>query len=256
MLFRVEGHEVRVEVEKEEIFKSKHSELNLKKLKIHFQVYNPIKIPKTIKSVDDHKNWKVVSSSYYYTEGNPVVRYIFEIEEIEVLKIESLMINNTKLNPYSYEEVIEESIGDKLLIKANSLIQEKEFKKIEEWLNKDMFISVVRLGISENIKEMKLSKILWSKNNAKSIKCHLTLIEKLEADFKYPDNYSAEFKNIQKILSNSSKNMDILIKLLLDKKIVSSSEIREIKKDINDGVNIIDLYQVDDLDHYLTKYQV
>lgn len=56
MFFNVSGHEVKVEVEKKKVFLSKHSERKLKKFKIHFQVYNPLKIPKTVTSIDDKKN--------------------------------------------------------------------------------------------------------------------------------------------------------------------------------------------------------
>jgi len=256
MFFTVEGHEVRAEVEKEEIFKSKHSELSLKKLKIHFQVYNPIKIPKIIHSVEDKKRWKVLSSSYYYTEGNPVVRYIFEIEEIEVLNIKKLVVNNIKFNPYLYEEVIDESRGDKLAIKANSIIKEKDLQEIKEWMNQDRYLSVVRSGISRKMKKMRLEKVLWSKTDKNNIKCHLTLIEKFDGDFKYPDNFSAEFKNIKKMLSKSINTQEMLIELLARKEIISNAELKEIKKDHDEHLNLINLYEVDDLDEYLDKYQV
>ncbi|GAB4309742.1 MAG: hypothetical protein Kow0019_07090 [Methanobacteriaceae archaeon] len=256
MFFTVEGHEVRAEVEKEEIFKSKHSELNLKKLKIHFQVYNPIKIPKIIQSVEDKKSWKVISSSYYYTEGNPVVRYIFEIEEIEVLNIKQLIINKIKLDPYWYEEVIEEDRGDKLAIKANIIIKEKDLQEIKEWMSQDKYLNVVRSGISNKMKEMKLEKVLWSKDVNNTIKCHLTLIEKFDGDYKYPDSFSAEFKNINKILSESVNTMESLVELLASKKIISNSELENIKKNHKTSLNLINLYEVEDLDEYLNKYEV
>lgn len=256
MFFRVEGHEVRAEVEKEEIFKSKHSELSLKKLKIHFQVYNPIKIPKIIKSVEDKKSWKVISSSYYYTEGNPVVRYIFEIEEIEVLNIKQLIINGKKLDPYSYEEVIEEDRGDKLAIKTNIMIKEEDLEEIKEWMSQDKYLSVVRSGISKKMKKMKLEKVLWSKNVNNTIKCHLTLIEKFDGDYKYPDSFSAEFKNIIKILSDSVNTMESLVELLASKEIISNSELEKMKKNHKTHLNLIDIYEVEDLDEYLNKYHV
>lgn len=256
MFFRVEGHEVRAEVEKEEIFKSKHSELSLKKLKIHFQVYNPIKIPKIIKSVEDKKSWKVISSSYYYTEGNPVVRYIFEIEEIEVLNIKKLIINGKKLDPYSYEEVIEEDRGDKLAIKANIMIKEQDLEEIKEWMSQDKYLSVVRSGISKKMKKMKLEKVLWSKDVNNAIKCHLTLIEKFDGDYKYPDSFSAEFKNIIKIFSDSVNTMESLVELLASKEIISNSELEKMKKNHKPRLNLIDIYEVEDLDEYLNKYHV
>ncbi|MBU4548143.1 MAG: hypothetical protein KKH76_05035, partial [Euryarchaeota archaeon] len=131
MFFNVSGHEVKVEVEKKKIFLSKHSERKLKKFKIHFQVYNPLKIPKTVTSIDDEKKWNVIDSYRYYTEGNPVVRYIFEIEEIEKLNIHVLHLDDLQIKPDYYQEEIDES-SDILLIKAGLILDEKEWEYLSD----------------------------------------------------------------------------------------------------------------------------
>jgi len=185
-----------------------------------------------------------------------VVRYIFEIEEIEVLNIKKLIINGKKLDPYSYEEVIEEDRGDKLAIKANIMIKEQDLEEIKEWMSQDKYLSVVRSGISKKMKKMKLEKVLWSKDVNNAIKCHLTLIEKFDGDYKYPDSFSAEFKNIIKIFSDSVNTMESLVELLASKEIISNSELEKMKKNHKPRLNLIDIYEVEDLDEYLNKYHV
>ena len=136
-------HEVNAEVEKRQKFESKHSGKTLEKLKIHFQVYNRRKVPETIFSKDDKRKWAVTHSSYYYTEGNPVIRYIFEIEEVEELNIIDLQFNGIALKPYDYYEEIDGIKGDSLIIKARANLNFDLWEKIEELYNKYEYFKVL-----------------------------------------------------------------------------------------------------------------
>ncbi len=56
------------------VFKSKHTNNDLEKIKIYFTLDRKIDIPDNVKS-DDGKMWKVGTNSNSYTEGVPGVDY-------------------------------------------------------------------------------------------------------------------------------------------------------------------------------------
>lgn len=255
MLFSVAGHEVKAEIEKKHTFKSKHSENTLEQLKIHFQVYNRTKIPKIIYSVEDGRKWTVMNSSYYYTEGNPVVRYIFDIEEIEDLNIKSLLINSLKLTPYEYTEEIDGSKDDMLIIKTQIEIGLDEWDTLTEQYHANKFLSVKRHGISPKKKKMRFGKFIWSHSAEKRIKCAISLYEQKDSEYRESSNLKPEMDNLKKISLSTSNNLDNLLNILKEKKILDEKEIQQILS-LPKTINIIKFGEVEDLDEFMEIYEL
>ncbi|MCK9151215.1 hypothetical protein [Methanobacterium alcaliphilum] len=254
MLFSVAGHEVKAEIEKKHTFKSKHSENSLEHLKIHFQVYNRTKVPKIIYSVDDGRKWAVLNSSYYYTEGNPVVRYIFDIEEIEDLNIKSLLINKLKITPYEYEEEIDSSKGDILIIKTQLEINLENWAVLKKLYHENQFLSVKRHGISPKRKKMRFGKLIWSKFNENQIKCAISLYEYNSSQFRESNQLKPEMDNLQKITAYNSDITHNLLNLLKEKKILDDEDLQKITP--HKTPDIIKFGEVEDLDEFMKIYKL
>lgn len=254
MFFMIGGHEIKAEVEKSHKFKSKHSGNTLEKLKIHFQVYNQKKVPKTIFSKDDNRKWTVKNSSYYYTEGNPVIRYIFEIEEVEELNISSLKLNSLIIKPYNYYEDIDSTKGDSLIIKAQTELNLDSWQKIQELYDQNSYLNVIRKGISPEKKNMRFERVIWSKEN-NIIKCALILYEDVYDDFKNYSPVKPEIENLKKYLIKNENIVNFLIELLHEKDLLSNNDLESILKE-NEPLNVLKFGEVENLDEFLKFHQI
>lgn len=254
MLFKVSGHEVKVEVEKKETFLSKHSDNQLNRFKIHFQVYNPLQIPKTVTSLDDGKKWKVIDSYHYYTEGNPVVRYIFHLEEIENLEISTLHLNKLEIKPQFYQEKVKDA-QDILIIKTRFNLDEKQWDYLTGLYRKG-FLEVKRDGISSKPKKMRFDKLIWSKNNNNQIKCALSMIEDKFNNYKQFPGFKVEIDNLEKLSSSNNNGLEALLAILMDKKIINDQDLNEIKKSGESPVDDLLFLEVEDLDEFMKKYEL
>ena len=254
MFFNVSGHEVKVEVEKKKVFLSKHSERKLKKFKIHFQVYNPLKIPKTVTSIDDKKKWNVIDSYRYYTEGNPVVRYIFEIEEIEELNIRVLHLGELQIKPDYYQEEIDGS-ADILLIKAGLILDNQQWEYLSDLYKKGP-VTIKREGISLKPKKMIFNRLIWSQKSNNEIKCALSLVEDKVNHYRQMLGSKVEIENLKKVASFNQGSIAALIEILTEKKILNDQDLEKINKMQKTLPDDLQYIQVEDLDDFLKKYKI
>lgn len=254
MLFMIGKHEVKAEVEKRQKIKSKHTGRTLEKLKIHFQVYNQKKVPETIFSKENKKPWIVKNSSYYYTEGNPVIRYMLEIEEIEDLKIDYLELNNLNIKPHDYNEKIDGSKDDSLIIKAIAELKLDAWKKIEELYYQKGYFKVIRSGISKETKNMRFERIIWSRNED-VIKCALLLYEDIYDTFKSYSPINPELEALKKDLIKNDNTLDFLIKKLLEKNILNNNDMESLQI-CQKAINTLKFGEVEDLEEFLRVYKI
>lgn len=255
MLFIVGEHEVKAEVEKRQKFESKHSGKTLEKLKIHFQVYNRRKVPEIIFSKDDNRKWSVTHSSYYYTEGNPVIRYIFEIEELEELNIIDLQLNGLSLKPYDYHEKIDHLKGDSLIIKARANLSFDLWEKLEELYNEYEYFDVIRRGISHDKKKMRFERIIWSKDD-KGVKCAFSLYEYVYDTFKMYSAVKPEIEMIKKDSIENDNQVAHLMELLREKNIIDEEDIKNILISKKKNINTLKFGEVENLEDFLRVYQI
>jgi hypothetical protein len=248
-------HEVNAEVEKKQKFKSKHSGKTLEKLKIHFQVYNRRKVPETIFSKDDNREWAVTHSSYYYTEGNPVIRYIFEIEEVEELNIIDLQFNGLSLKPYDYYEEIDGVKGDSLIIKGRANLSFDLWKKIEDLYNKYGYFEVLRRGISLDKKKMRFERIIWSKDE-KGVNCAFSLYEYVYDTFKLYSPVKPEIEMIKKDSIENDNQINYLMELLREKNILDDEDIENIIISKKKNINTLKFGEVENLEDFLSVYKI
>jgi len=262
-----EGNKLTFNIKKEITFFSKHTGVGLKKIEasvyvdkeIHENITKIIeKARKTgINSIDKQgkmlKKWKIKNSTYSYIENKPISRYYhyLELEEIEDLHIDSLIINELTFHPYSYSE---EFVRDALIIDAKANLSELQFTKVKKLIEKNDYFKVIRHGISDEPREMKLGLPLWSKHKD-TIKYKIILSEKKYFETKEKNiNYSYPMiLNMSFLLAKQDGILKELLTILSSKKVLTNEEITEIKEKASTQTRRreIDFYQVKDIDEFL-----
>jgi hypothetical protein len=103
--------------------------------------------------------WRVLESrsTFVGTEPWGVNHHVWRIEQVERLAIELLMIDSVELEPYDYAEEVAEDGTVRLA--ARALISEPDLEALSRI---DGPVEVVRGGISDSPREMRLSGYIWS----------------------------------------------------------------------------------------------
>ncbi|NMM61190.1 hypothetical protein HBE96_00415 [Clostridium sp. P21] len=213
---------------------------------------------KCINEVDNEKNilrtFKIVNSSYSYIQNNEptLYKYTIQLEENEELKIDTLVIEGQDIKPYYYEEQVDK---DSIIISTKIKITDDELSKLKESVKGKQYFDVVRKGIDDKPIQMRYGKVLWSQHNSFT-KQYITLVEK-SYDMNNTDNfkgmYYPEFNNMQEILIYSSEYLENLTNLLIEKNILSETEVEKVKSDTKENLNnkFRELYKVKDIDEDL-----
>ncbi len=200
------------------------------------------------------KRFKVFKSSYKYSGTNideeTIFNFSIELEEVEELKIESLIISGIEFSAYEYSE----RFYDKsLMIYAKIKLTSNEINKliIEKYSKNEIYFPVIRKGINDEEKIMRFGQTFWSLTNG-DYKFDLTLVEKSydESEKKFKSHFGSKELNVEKFLAYNNNYLDELIKLLISKKLLSNKEVELIKNKANDNVEerIRDFYKVNDID--------
>jgi hypothetical protein len=250
---------VPVQTELRETILSKHTgtELNVIEVSLTFRNENGhrafldiIRDNKIISSVDeeDHrKKWKISNSSYTYSNDSGPYRHTLELTEQEVLSIEKLVINGLSFQPYFYKESIDE---DSLIIDARILLTPEEYENFKKIRYGELYFPVVRVGISEQEKEMRFGQGLWSQNDGK-IKQHICLVERsYDITHKKRVGLYPEIPNIMEMLEDNIEIMDNLLNILSQKNVLTDSELQQVKEISTEKVRERRLlfYRIDDID--------
>lgn len=268
----LDGLESKTEVTDRSTFTSKSTGSQLERIKVEIVVRGSDSNERLIdiiakgkeegiNSVDKQgnaeKKWKIVDSSYHYgytnseTEANADYYHYLELEETEVLKLESLEIGGLKLEPYVYEEEFEDKY---LLINpATVRVQGEANVKLKNMIEADDYYPVARIGIDSTPRKMRFGKVLWSEHGAKT-KYRLVLVEKAYDEVQKPTQPLKEpqFSNMEKIVSRDSELIKQLLAVLSRRGILAAEEVEEIKTKSQENVaNTLRLFtRVKDVDEW------
>ena len=180
-----------------------------------------------------NQEYKLVNYSYnctsnYITDNyNRDITYIYtlDIEEIESLKVDSLVIAGVEVTPYKYSEMY----NDGIIIEAKIKLSKEDDKKLDMATKENVYFYVKRKGISDEVKKMRFGKVIWSENDG-YIKRHINLIEDIY-DNKNPISlglFQPEYDNIMNMLSYVKNLNDELLKLLVSKDLLLKEELEKI----------------------------
>lgn len=259
-----DGRELMFTIIKETTFFSKHTGAALKKIEVSLRVDRKIheditKIIETlniteINSIGEQgkilKKWKIENFTYSCIENN--YDHYFKLTEIEDLHVDSLIVDELTFHPYSYNE---EFVRDALIIDAKVNLSELQFTEVKKLIEKNDYFKVVRHGISDEPREMKLGFPLWSKHKD-TIKYKIILSEKkyFETQEKILfSDFSQRISNMSIFLAKQDGILKELLTILSNKKVLTNEEITEIKEKASTQSRIreIDFYQVKDIDELL-----
>lgn len=197
------------------------------------------------------REYKVYNKSCSY-RGNiddeiTVYNYQLNFEEVINREIESLDIDELNVIPYEYEEEYDNGI----IIIAKIKLTKEEMDIFNSIKDGPKYFDVIRNGISNKTIKMRFGKNIWSEDNG-IFKLGIVLVEEVY------DKYNAgnfdlselEIRKLIDIVSYQRNFNNELLKILLDKDIVTEEEINDLKlkseKEINESRRQI--YKVEDLD--------
>ena len=257
------GRELMFTIKKETTFFSKHTGVALKKIEVSLRVDRKIheditKIIETLNKTEINsigeqgkilKKWKIENFTYSCIENN--YDHYFKLTEIEDLHVDSLIVDELTFHPYSYNE---EFVRDALIIDAKVNLSELQFTEVKKLIEKYDYFKVIRHGISNEPREMKLGFPLWSKHKD-TIKYKIILSEKkyFETKKKNIDYSYPMILNMSLLLAKQDGILKELLTILSNKKVLTNEEITEIKEKASTQSRIreIDFYQVKDIDEFL-----
>ena len=258
-----DGRELMFTIKKETTFFSKHTGVALKKIEVSLRVDKKIheditkiieRLNKTeINSIGEQgkilKKWKIENSIYSCIENK--YDHYFKLTEIEDLHVDSLTVGRLNFHPYSYKE---EFIHDALIIDAKVRLSEVQFTEVKKLIEKNDYFKVVRYGISDEPREMKLGLPLWSKHKD-TIKYKIILSEKKYFETKEKNiNYSYPMiLNMSFLLAKQDGILKELLTILSSKKVLTNEEITKIKEKASTQTKRreINFYQVKDINEFL-----
>jgi hypothetical protein len=206
-------------------------------------------------SIDENGNilkiYKVNNYPYSYSgsyqDERTIYNFSIESEEIEELKIQKLILSGKEFFPYDYSETFDDcglmiSAKIKTKINLNKFIVEKN--------KNEYYFPVLREGISNETKTMRFGQIFWSQNKD-DYKFDLVLVEKEWDDKKLDYSHSRNI-NKERSLAFLINYIDELTDFLVLKNLISSEEIKSVRKKAEDKVflKMREFCKVEDIDGY------
>lgn len=199
------------------------------------------------------KEYKLVNHSYSYTgnysDEDTIYIYTLYLEEIEKLKIDSLVIAGVEVIPYEFTETYDNAI----IIQAKIKLSKEDAEKLDMATKGNKYFDVIRKGISDEVKKMRFGKIIWSENDG-FIKKDIVLVEDIYDNKESPLSkfLQPEFSNIMDMLSYIKNLNDELLKLLISKGQLSAEELEQIKTVAKNNIRATtkEYYRVEDIDKF------
>ncbi|HPT37126.1 MAG TPA: hypothetical protein PLZ44_02425 [Methanothrix sp.] len=263
------GSELIVDLEEESIFESKHTGMELKRIKIGLVAQTLqahrlllLKISRAeqdgISSTDDEGNttmsWKIVNSSFCSQgdERNPQFYHEIVIEQAEDLKLQSLCINDLILYPYFYQEEFD---CDDLSIKSRVMVSPEQDARLRLLMKEDSSFQVTRRGINEGPRDMRFSNtILWSRHG-NNFKYEIILVDRSydERDRPLARLFQPQMSRMQSAVAAQAEMVDAILEALITRKYLTHGDVAEMRKKAAERIwdRRREFFEVSDIDEFL-----
>ena len=203
---------------------------------------------KAVRAVDDRGDhagrWCVSWNSYGESAG--VHTYSLLLREAEELLLETLVVGELELYPYEYREEI---VGDGLIIRAKMQGTEEEVEALRAISGDHAAFSVVRRGIQDQPREMRLGVGEWSVTED-GLKIRLVLVDRaLEGPARSDLAWIAE-ENSRAALGFYANFLERLAEVMVEKGVLSRAELDGLREDARGapGAARRELWKVADVD--------
>ncbi|HNX08828.1 MAG TPA: hypothetical protein PKL29_01815 [Methanothrix sp.] len=263
------GNELIVDLEEESIFESKHTGMELKRIKIGLVAQTLqahrlllLKISRAeldgISSTDEKGNttmsWKIVNSSFCSQgdERNPQFYHEIVIEQAEDLKLQSLCINDLILYPYFYQEEFD---CDDLSIKSRVMVSPEQDARLRLLMKEDSSFQVTRRGINEGPRDMRFSNtILWSRHG-NNFKYEIILVDRSydERDRPLARLFQPQMSRMQSAVAAQAEMVDAILEALITRKYLTHGDVAEMRKKAAERIwdRRREFFEVSDIDEFL-----
>lgn len=184
-----------------------------------------------------------------YSDEDTIYTYTLHLEEIERLKIDSLVIAGVEVTPYEFTE----RYDDAIIIQAKIKLSKEDAEKLDMATKEYKYFDVIRRGISDEVKKMRFGKVIWSENDG-YIKKDIVLVEDIYdgKESSIPKIFQPELSNIMDMLAYIKNLNDELVKLLISKGQLSTEELEQIKTVAKNNIKATakEYYRVKDIDKF------
>jgi hypothetical protein len=203
---------------------------------------------RAVRAVDERGEhagrWCVSWNSYGESAG--VHTYSLLLREAEELLLETLVVGGLELYPYEYRE---DFVGDGLVLRAKMQGTEEEVEGLRRVLAGNAPFAVVRRGIHDEPREMRLGVGEWSVTED-GIKIRLVLVDRvLDGTARSELAWIAE-ENSRAALGFYANLLERLAEVMVEKGVLSRAELDGLREDARaaPGASRRELWKVADVD--------
>ncbi len=196
----------------------------------------PVEVPITI-----------AQNMHSFTVGRREQLYKWTLTEKEDLKLETLELGEVVLNPYKFEEEIQNgSLIINARVEVDALTQDA-LRTLPK------YFPVIRRGISDEPRSMRFGQPLWSETESGNTKQRYVLVEESYDATPSQGFLEPQFGNVRDSLAVAKVQLEKLIQLLESKGLISSEEIASLTEvsdsEVRNENRLIN--RVDDIDEWL-----
>lgn len=206
-------------------------------------------IDRSVNSMDESGEfagrWCISWNSYGESGGEH--SYTLLLREAEELSLEALLIDGMELHPYEYREEI---VGDVLTVRAKVVGTEADVLRLRALMHTHQTLSVVRRGIQEDPREMRIGVGEWSHMEDDSIKYRLVLVDRgLDASAPSALARFEEERN-RAALGYYANFLERLADLMVEKGVLAREELHLLREKARSapGVASHEMWHVADID--------
>lgn len=188
--------------------------------------------------------WEVSWNAYGENAG--VHTYTLILREAEELALEALLLEDLELHPYEYRE---EVVGDGLAIWAKMVGTDADLQRMREQVRKSGSFRVVRRGINDQPRQMRLRVAEWSEYLDR-LKYRLVLVDNDLDEGEYPQLAEVAEENGRAAVAYYANLTERLAGLLVSKGVLSAEELSAVREVARNEPSITrhDFWRVVDVD--------
>jgi hypothetical protein len=161
----------------------------------------------------------VYEKQHSYTVGQSIQLCTWLLSEREELKLESLQIGDMTLTPYKYEDHFDLNA---LICTTCMIVDATTYENLR---NLPAYFPVIRKGISDEPRSMRLGLVLWSSDDEETFKVKATLVEEsYDKNGRALNLLEPMFTNVMQQLAVTSARFTQLLNVLEAKGILTEEE--------------------------------
>jgi hypothetical protein len=259
MKIAIDGAEVPLQVVNEERLTSRHTGRELRKFEAEVSIEGDDLEGKAEEaftgllqlSEDDGQDlglWIVREVSSSYQSGVPIYHHTLEFKEREELEPELLVIGEFELEPYFYEERVDD---DAIVITARAKMTVEQQDAILCLDEESEYFPVVRVGLSSTPLVMRLGRCIWSRADY-GIKQEIVLVERCYDDHQmsWVRLHDLESRHAQDYLVRFGQVVNSVVEALVENGALRREQLDSVRDDLSElgSLSARDFWRVDDLD--------